>query len=205
MDQVKFKEMVKNFNSRNIDVFYFNYISDLKKHILNKINNGSSIGIGNSKTLKSMNLSTELSQRGYKVLDKTFADTKEKVKDLKKQSLLADWYITGSNAVSVDGHIVNIDHSGNRVAAMIYGPENVVVIVGINKIEDTLDAAIKRAKNVAAPLNAKRAGYNPPCVELNKCTDCNSKERVCNYLVIIEGQAIRGRLQICIIEEEMGF
>ncbi len=205
MDEKKFKKIVKNFNARNIDVSYFNTINDLKSNIIKEIPDGSSIGIGNSKTIKSMNLSSELSQRGYKVFDKTLTKTKKESEDLKKKSLLADWYITGSNAISADGNIVNIDHSGNRVAAMIYGPDNVVVIVGVNKIEETLDEAIKRVKNIAAPLNAKRAGFNPPCVELNKCIDCNSKERVCNYLVIIQGQTKRGRLKIYIVNKEMGF
>ncbi len=100
---------------------------------------------------------------------------------------------------------VNIDHSGNRVAAMIYGPDNVIVVIGVNKIKDTLDEAIRRAKDIAAPLNAKRAGYNPPCVELNKCIDCDSKDRSCNNLVIIGGQVKKERLKICIIDKEMGF
>lgn len=119
--------------------------------------------------------------------------------------MTADWYITGTNAVSLKGHIVNADHGGNRAAAMIFGPDKVVIVVGVNKIVDTLDEAIFRVKNIASPLNAKRAGFNPPCVELNRCVDCRSAERVCNNLVIIEGQAEKDRMKVIIVNESIGF
>lgn len=118
----------------------------------------------------------ELANRGNIVYDKTFAKTKEESILLKKKALLTDWYITGTNAISIEGHIVNIDHSGNRVAAMTYGPDKVIIMVSKNKIEETLEKAITRARNHAARLNAIRAGYNPPCIEQKQCVDCKSKE-----------------------------
>jgi hypothetical protein len=88
---------------------------------------------------------------------------------------------------------------------MVFGPDNVVIVVGINKIVGSLSEAIHRTRNVASPMNAKRAGFNPPCVELNKCVDCKSKERVCNSLVIIEGQEVTGRMKVFIVNEISGF
>ena len=205
MDNHDIKKIINNFDKRNIDVNYFEDLDKMKYEIFNIIPSNCSIGIGNSKTLKEMKISEELSNRGNKVLDKTLVENKKESKNIKKKSLLTNWYITGTNAVSSEGHIVNIDHSGNRVAAMLYGPEKVIIIVGINKITDTLDKAIYRAKNIAAPLNAKRAGFKPPCVELNKCIDCNSSERVCNSLVVIEGQTRRDRIRLFIVNEELGF
>jgi hypothetical protein len=152
-----------------------------------------------------MEISQALSSRGNVVYDKTFAKTKDESKRLKKESLLAEWYITSSNALSTNGHIVNIDHSGNRVAAMIYGPEKVIIVVGTNKIADSLDAAIQRSRTHAAPLNAKRAGFNPPCVQLNKCVDCKTDERVCFNLVVIEGQYSKDRMKVFIVNENLGF
>jgi len=133
------------------------------------------------------------------------AMNKEESKQIKKKALTADWYVTGTNAISLEGHIVNVDHSGNRVAAMVFGPDNVVIVIGVNKIVDSLSEAIQRVRNVASPLNAKRAGFNPPCVELNKCVDCKSRERVCNSLVIIEGQEVMGRMKVLIVNESAGF
>ncbi|SKC82146.1 lactate utilization protein [Maledivibacter halophilus] len=205
MLQERKAELARNFKNRNIEVFFFNTIKDVKKRIMELISNDSTVGIGNSQTLKEMKISGTLNDRGNIVFDKTLAKSKEEIKKLKKKALLADWYITGTNAVSVDGHIVNIDHSGNRVAAMIYGPEKVIIVVGKNKICETLEDAVERARNISAPLNAKRAGYNPPCIEMKKCVDCKTKERVCFNLVIIEGQCEKGRIQLFVVNEEAGF
>lgn len=201
----KIERIINNFKARNIEALYFNSFVEVKREILKRISTSSLIGIGNSKTLKKMNISKELYERDNKVFDKTLARSKSESKLLKKKSLLTDWYLTGTNAISMEGHIVNIDHSGNRVAAMLYGPERVIVVVGKNKITESLEEAIYRAKNVAAPLNAKRAGYNPPCVELDNCIDCISEERVCNSLVVIEGQSNNNRLSVFIADEKSGF
>lgn len=198
-------EMSKNFKSRNIDVKFFDTLEDVKNEIISLIPLECSIGIGNSKTLKEMNISKALKNKGNIVLDKTLAKSKEESKDLKKKSLLSDWYITGSNAISKDGYIVNIDHSGNRVAAMIYGPDNVIIVVGKNKICDSLDEAKDRVRNISAPLNAKRAGFNPPCLELKRCVDCKTDQRVCYNFLIIEGQYIKNRMKLFVVNEDIGF
>lgn len=198
-------EIIKNFKSRNIDVTFFETLENVKDKINELIPIDCSVGIGNSKTLKEMNISNVLRERGNIVFDKTMTENKEESEHIKKKSLLADWYITGTNAISKEGHIVNIDHSGNRVAAMIYGPDNVIVVVGKNKICDTLDEATQRARNISAPMNAKRAGYNPPCLELKRCIDCKTDERVCFNLVIIEGQFVKNRMKLFIVNEELGF
>lgn len=198
-------EFVRNFKNRNIEVSFFDTLQDVKERIIDLVPNDSTVGIGNSQTLKEMKISEALNDRGNIVFDKTLAKSKEGIKKLKKKALLTDWYITGTNAISIDGHIVNIDHSGNRVAAMIYGPEKVIIVVGKNKICETLEDAVERARNISAPLNAKRAGYNPPCIEMKKCMDCKTKERVCFNLVIIEGQYEKERMKLFIVNEEVGF
>ena len=205
MNKKDIANIIKKFEKRNIQASYYKNLEEAKNRILDLIPSDSSIGIGNSRTLKQMNISTELTKKGYKVLDKTLAETKNESLRLKRESLLTDWYITGTNAISSEGHIVNIDYSGNRVAAIIYGPKNVIIVIGTNKITKTLKDAVYRAKNIAAPLNAERAGFNPPCVKLNKCVDCSSEERVCNSLVTIEGQADKDRIRVFIVEGKIGF
>jgi len=205
MDKSMELEIIKNFKSRNIDVTFFETLEQAKDRIIELIPIECSVGIGNSKTLKEINISKLLNERGNVVFDKTLAESKEESNQMKKKSLLSDWYITGTNAISKEGHVVNIDHSGNRVAAMIYGPDNVIVVVGKNKICETLDVAIQRVRNISVPLNAKRAGYNPPCLKLKKCVDCKTDERVCFNLVIIEGQFVKDRMKLFIVNEELGF
>lgn len=205
MNEEKLFKLRENFRLRNIEVEYFETLEDVKSHILNIIPTESTIGIGHSATLQKMNITNSLLERGNVVYDKELAKNLEECKGLKKKALTTDWYITGSNAISIDGRIVNIDHSGNRVASIAFGPDKVIIVVGKNKVVDSVDEAIKRVKNVACPLNAKRAGFNPPCVTLNRCVDCVSKERVCNSLLIIEGQSDCNRIKVFIVNEECGF
>lgn len=205
MNKEECRRLKENFKNRNIDVEYFNNLEDVKLFILNIIPTDCKVGIGHSATIQQMNITNSLMQRGNTVYDKELAKDKDESKAIKKKALLSDWYISGSNAVTVDGKIINVDHSGNRVAAITYGPDKVLIVVGVNKIVNTVEEGIKRVKNIACPLNAKRAGYNPPCVELKKCIECSSKERVCNYLSIIEGQAEPNRIQLCIVNMECGF
>ncbi len=205
MEKDKIELLIDNLATRNIKGYYFNDFNEAKLKIKEIISIEDTIGIGNSITLKNMGISLELKNRGNIVYDKTLAKTKQESKVLKKKSLLVDWYITGTNAVSIGGHIVNMDHSGNRAAAMIYGPENVIIVIGVNKITDDLNEAIFRVRNIASPKNAKRAGLNPPCVDTNECIDCRSEDRVCNNLVIIEGQNDKDRMKVFIVNESDGF
>lgn len=205
MERDNIAVLIKNLSDRNIEGYWCQNFHEAKKEIMNMIPVSESVGIGNSVTLKNMNLSIELSERGNVVYDKTLAKSKDEIKELKRKALLTDWYVTGTNAISMEGHIVNMDHSGNRVAAMLYGPNHVIVVIGINKVTETLDEAIYRVRNIASPKNAKRAGMNPPCVGLEKCIDCKSPERVCNNLVIIEGQHEKKRMKVFIVNENEGF
>lgn len=199
--------VINNLAQRNIEALFFENLDEVEQELLRIVPVSATVGIGNSQTLKTIGISEKLKARGNVVFDKTIAPTKLEARELSKKALLSDCYLSGTNAISRQGHIVNIDHTGNsnRVAAMIYGPEKVIVVVGVNKIEASLSAAIDRAKNTAAILNAKKAGLNPPCVELNKCVDCRSKERVCNNLVIIEGQVDKDRLKVFIVNDNVGF
>lgn len=195
----------ENFRSRNIEVEYFDTLEEVKAYILNTVPVECTVGIGHSITLQKLHITGALLRRGNIVYDKELAKDKEEGKRIKKKALITDWYITGSNAVSVDGRIVNVDHSGNRVAAITFGPDKVIIVVGKNKVVPTLADAISRVKNVACPLNAKRAGFHPPCVALNRCVDCVSGERVCNSLSIIEGQSEPDRMILCVADEDCGF
>lgn len=205
MPDSRIQKLISNFKSRNIDVFFLESFSEVNHKLLQMIPGDCTVGIGHSITVQNTGIVQKLVERGNTVFDKTMSANREESKLIKKKALTADWYITGTNAISLEGHIVNVDHSGNRVAAMVFGPDYVVIVVGINKIVDSLSDAIQRAKNIASPMNAKRAGFNPPCVELNRCVDCKSKERVCNSLVIIEGQEVTGRMKVFIVNEGAGF
>ena len=117
----------------------------------------------------------------------------------------ADVFITGANALSLDGQMVNIDGNGNRVAAIIYGPKSVIVIAGMNKVTETLDDAIRRARTVAAPANAQRFAGETPCRNTGVCGDCKSTDCICNQIVITRHCRPAGRIKFIIVGEDIGF
>ena len=199
------RHLTENFAKRRITVKTFHSFQQIKYYLLATIPLTSTVGIGNSQTLKGFGITQALQQRGHIVYDKTLATTPAQITDMKKKSLLADCYISSANAISQDGRIINIDHSGNRVAAIAYGPDKVYIVVGKNKITPTYTEALHRARHTAAPLNAKRAGYHPPCLATGHCVDCLSPERVCHHVSITEGQHIPNRLELLIASEDAGF
>ena len=121
-----------------------------------------------------------------------------------KRCLLADVFVTGSNAISMDGQMVNIDGLGNRVAAIVYGPENVIVIAGMNKVADTLDDAVHRARTVAAPMNKQRFQSETPCLTTGVCADCKNSGCICNQVLITRNCNPPGRIKIILVGEPLG-
>ena len=115
------------------------------------------------------------------------------------------FFVTGTNAIAKEGALVNIDGMGNRVAALAFGPEKVIVVVGRNKICETVDDALDRVQNYVAPKNAKRFGVDTPCVKTGKCEDCASEQRICNIYSIIRRQWAPGRIHVILIDEDLGF
>jgi len=137
------------------------------------------------------------------VFDKQRSD--EEKAELRRQALLVDLFITGTNAVTETGKLVNLDMYGNRIAAITFGPKNVVILVGRNKIVPDVEEAMFRIKNYAAPINAMRLDKKTPCVKTSYCEDCKSPERICNTWTITEKSFPRGRVKVVLINEDMGF
>lgn len=129
----------------------------------------------------------------------------EEMLELRRQSLMVDLFITGTNAVTEAGQLVNLDMIGNRVAAMMWGPKNVLLIIGRNKICPDLEDAMYRVKNYAAPVNTMNLDKKTPCRKTGVCHDCNSPDRICNYWSIIEKCFSKGRIKIILVNEDMGF
>jgi L-lactate utilization protein LutC len=136
----------------------------------------------------------------------TFDDLtpREEIIERRKKALTVDLFLTGSNAITEQGQIINLDCIGNRIAPIIFGPKHVIIIAGKNKIVPDIPAAMNRIKNYAAPLNAKRHNYRTPCVLTGKCMDCQDKDRICNAWSIIEKSRPPGRINIILIKKDLG-
>jgi hypothetical protein len=168
------------------------------------------IGIGDSATVRQVGVLNELEKSGIKVLNPfdhslTTDPTKREIPHkIQKEIFNSDILITGTNAITTDGKLVNIDAVGNRVAAMIFGPKKVIIIVGRNKIVKDVEEALYRIKNVIAPYHAKTKDFRTPCAKTGKCNNCISTSRICNVTTIIERKPWRTDITIILIDEDLG-
>lgn len=199
------KEMVDILNSYHYHAQYAETLADARTMVLDMIPEGASIALGGSETLAAMNIIDTLRSDKYRLFDRYAKRPHEEIVEVMRQSLLADVLLTGTNAITRQGELVNLDCSGNRVAGMIFGPKKVIIVAGANKVVDTLDDAMKRVKHIA-PMNAKRIKHETPCIETGRCMHCHIQKRICNYLTVIyHGMKFEDRLNVIMVAEETGF
>jgi len=202
----KIQRLIKNLESNNMKGTYLKSREELMAYLNAQIQDGSLVSVGGSQTLFELDLISYLRNREIRFLDRYKGElTGDEKKELYRKSFFADFYFSSSNAITVDGHLYNVDHTGNRVAALLYGPEKVFVIVGINKIVDTVEEAIARVRAVAAPANNVRLNRNTPCVKFGSCVDCKVEDRICNEYTLIKRQAVKDRIEVIILPFELGY
>lgn len=197
--------LVKNLKKRHFDAVYCKNKEEALKQALAWIPDGATVGWGGATSAQQIGLLAALDGANYNTLDRDKCATMEERERIARQCLFADVFLTGTNGLSLDGQMVNIDGNGNRVAAIIYGPGSVIVIAGMNKVTDTLDSAITRARTVAAPMNQQRFGLNNPCTVTGSCADCKSETCICNHIVITRHCRPAGRIKFILVGEELGF
>lgn len=173
--------------------------------LLNEVEPDKSIGMGGSATLMSMGLYELFKNKGNTLFSHTHATSPEESMRFRKAQLSADVFICSTNALTLDGQLVNIDGIGNRVAAMCFGPDKVYVICGINKIVEDETAARKRIGNVASPMNAQRLKKAVPCATSGYCHDCSAPERMCRIISIIPRKPMATDIEVLLIGEKLGF
>ena len=196
--------LVKNLRNRHFDAWYCDTKEDALAKVLELIPEGAKIGWGGVLSAQQIGLFDALRAGNYNLLDRDLCQTQEEREQMMKDALFADVFLTGANGLSLDGQMVNIDGTGNRVAATIYGPKKVIVIAGMNKVCDTLDEAVKRAREVAAPLNMMRFMKDTPCAATGKCGDCKAEGCICNQIVITRHCRPVGRIQFVLVGEQLG-
>ena len=198
-------KVAKALESRFFNAWYFSGSSEAVEKVFSLIPKTDTVSWGGSLTTTGLNLTKMAEEKGYKVIDRDKASTPEERTELQRQALLCDTFITGTNAISEDGQLVNIDGNGNRVAAMIYGPRQVIVVAGMNKVAQTLMDAFTRAKTIAAPANVQRfPAIKTPCNATGACADCISPDCVCAYIVRTRVSRPAGRIKVILIGEDLG-
>lgn len=197
-------KVAENFNKRGFEAYYCPTKEDALAKAISLIPEDHIVSWGGSVSINDIGLRPYVLEH-RQVIDRDTAKTPEERKELLRKALLCDTFIMGTNAATEDGQLYNIDGTGNRVAALIFGPKQVVVIVGMNKVEPTLDAAITRARSVASPMNMQRFSKKTPCAITGMCADCLSPDSICNQMVRTRRCAPAGRIKVILVGENVGF
>ena len=196
--------LVKNLKSRHFDAYYCETREQALEKALELIPKGATVGWGGALSAKQIGLIDAMNAGEYNAIDRDKTTSPEERVKAMKRCLMADVFITGANALSLDGQMVNIDGVGNRVAAIVYGPESIVVIAGMNKVMDTLDAAVVRARTIAAPMNKQRFASQTPCEVTGTCGDCKSEGCICNQILVTRNSKPAGRIKMILVGEDLG-
>ena len=197
--------IIKNLQRRHIEGFYCPTGKEAVKKVSELIEDGSSVTWGGTMTVRDLGIPDALRSRGtLDVLDRDLVETPEEKQDMYLKAFSADVYLSSANAISEDGVIVNIDGNGNRVAAITWGPKKVIFVIGLNKVAQTVEAALARARSTASPINAARFDIKTPCQIDGVCHNCNSADSICNYIHFLRNSP-RGRHTVILVGEALGY
>lgn len=197
--------IIKNLNKRQIEGYYCADKESAVKKALELMSKGSSIGYGGSMTLTETGLMDAIQNGEYKLIKRESANTDEEQRKIYGEICCSDFFLMSTNAITIDGELINIDGRGNRVAFLCYGPQNVLILAGMNKIVTDIDAGIKRTRDIAAPPNGVRLNKKTPCAITGKCEDCYSPDCMCGQIVITRRSGIPNRIKVILIGEELGY
>ena len=197
--------VIKGLESRNMCGYYAETKEDALQKALELIPEGSSIGWGGSVSVAEIGLKDAVLNGNYIVYNRDNCATLEEKRDMEIKTFGCDYFLCSTNAMTEDGILVNIDGNSNRVAAIAYGPRNVVMIVGMNKIAKDVDSALSRARNIAAPTNTQRFPIDTPCKVNGSCVNCKSKDTICCEFLITRFSRHANRFHIILVNEDLGF
>lgn len=204
------QKVITELQKRHFDAYFCSNKDEVIQKLNELISKEDTISSGGSTTLSELGIPDYLTNKGYKFLSRENGKTIEEKAEIARKAMTCDVFLMSSNAISEDGQIVNIDGLGNRVAALIYGPKNVIIIAGMNKISKTLEDAYNRARNTAAPINLQRiaalfGNTETPCLHTGSCADCKSESSICAQIVTTRLCRPKGRIKVILVNEELGY
>ncbi len=196
------QKIVKGLQSRNMTGYYAKDREEAKRIALSLIPEGSSVTMGGAMSAHEIGLVEAVKDGNYNFIDR---GAYENPREAMLLAYDADWFLSGANAITEDGVLVNIDGNANRVSCIANGPKHVLFIVGMNKVANDIDAAVKRARNVAAPINAQRFGLSTPCSKTGSCLNCKSPDTICCQFLITRFSRHEGRIHVILVNDTLGF
>lgn len=203
-NEVLANRVVKNLESRNMEAYFVKTKEEALKKALELIPEGSSISWGGTASAKEIGLLDAVHEGNYEVYDREEAQTPELKNEIAHKALDCDFFIGSTNALAENGVMVNIDGNANRVAAFAFGPKNVLLIVGMNKVVKSEEDAMSRARNEAAPINAQRFELDTPCSKNGMCYDCKSPDCICCQILITRYSRVAKRIKVILVDENLG-
>jgi len=197
-------KVISSLKGNGFNAYYAKTGEDVVRKVFELVPKGAKVAVAGSSTVRELELSELLSKKGFQVISYD-APGKKSSFEIRRETLISDVLLASTNAITLDGKMVNIDRGGNRVAAMSFGPKRTIIVVGVNKIVKDLEAALWRVKNVAAPMNAKRLNRSSPCAIDGFCSECSSENRICKALLILERSPSFSDYHVIVVGESFGF
>lgn len=205
-DEVLGNKAVQALKKNYFDAMYVQSSEEAAKYILEQVKSGDKVGFGGSDTIKILGVQERIKEVGAEVLDHNLPNLSPEEKlDIRRAQLTSDLFLCSSNAVTLNGELVNVDGAGNRVAAMTFGPKKVIVVVGINKICIDEEAAFERIKLEAAPKNTRRLATGTPCNEAGVCMECRSEKRICRVYSVIKRKPLATNITVVVVGDRLGY
>ena len=203
--RVSAEEVIKNLKKRNMEGYYCSTAEEATNKAMELITEGSTVSWGGSMTMGEIGLFEKLKEANLELLDRSTAETPEETAEIYFKAFNCDYYLMSSNAITQDGKLVNIDGNSNRVAALCYGPKNIIILAGMNKLCRDEESAMKRVRNYAAPMNAIRLEQNTHCSKTGHCHDCLVEDTICCQVLVTRKSRHDNRIKVILVGEELGF
>ena len=202
----RMKRTTEKLRDHGFEALYTQTKPEAVKEIWKYIRPDTKVGVGGSLTIRDLGILEQLAAQGHILYDHWKPGlSKENILEVRKLQMTSNLFLGSVNAITMNGELVNINGAGNRVNSTVFGPQKVILVAGYNKIVEDIQEAIKRSKNVAAPLNARRLNVDVPCAKIGKCVDCNSPNRICRVMVIHERKPSFTDMLIILVGEELGY
>lgn len=203
--EIQATTIIKKLEKRGMEGYYFENRDLCVEKIISMMPKGSKISWGGSMTFHETGLSKMIDASDYELFDRYSVSTPEEQREIYSKIVMCDYFFMSTNAITLDGELINIDGNGNRLACLMQGPQNVMIIAGMNKLVGSVEAGIQRVKNIASPPNAIRLNKETPCTITGKCENCFSPDCICSHTVITRRSGKPGRIKIFLIGEDLGY
>lgn len=199
------EKLISALQRRNFDAYYCENKEEAREKVFALLEEGSTISWGGSETLKEMGLLEALEGKNYTLMNRDHVTGVEERKKIMRQAFNCDYYVMSSNAITLDGELVNIDGTGNRIAAFIFGPRKVIVVAGINKITSDVESAMKRIRNYTALVNSFRLDKKTPCTRTGSCQECQVEDTICCQILVTRRSKEKNRIKVILVGESLGY